>query len=421
MVRHDERERRRRRLGVLSERVGASRAAVLPPGKPNAVEHPDRVHLRSAVREGRERRTESTDSITRTTSRWHLEHLPDDEAAGEQVRAGAGSGTAPRTSTASTIAPPDSALSSIGEGVREGTPKPVPAQPVRRQRRTVGSDVRAPSAVAETDDETDVRTPDWLRDRHDRDDDLGGDDDFEGDDAVPVGRFGGARLDPGRRGALTLAVVGLIALFLTAYVVMRERPVSYPVPPLASVQTTTIGPGVPTSEARPPDAGLSPPVSAGAPVELVVSVVGLVHNSGLVRLPEGARVADAVAAAGGAREGADLTGLNLAQRVRDGDQILVGAAPHEGGPPQAGSVTVSGSGAAPGADTTPEIGPTGKVDLNSATEAQLDALPGIGPVTARAILAWRTANGRFGSIDQLAEVDGIGPTRLARLRDLVTV
>lgn len=213
-------------------------------------------------------------------------------------------------------------------------------------------------------------------------------------------------------------MVGLIALAVTAFVVLRERPVSYPVPALAAVPTTTVGPGVPASEVRSPETGLTIPAVAETGAELVVSVVGLVHNSGLVRLPDGSRVADALAAAGGAREGADLTGLNLAQRVRDGDQILVGAA--SGGPAPAGSITISGSSAGTGQPAT-EPGPTGKLNLNSATEEQLDALPGIGPVTARAILAWRAANGRFGSVDQLAEVDGIGPARLARLLDLVTV
>ncbi|WP_245649684.1 ComEA family DNA-binding protein [Nocardia shimofusensis] len=279
-------------------------------------------------------------------------------------------------------------------------------------RRTVDiDDVRAPSAVAEVDEVTDVGTPDWLRDQPGRD----------SDDDVPGGRFGGARVDPGRRGALTLAVVGLIAVVVTAFVVIRQRPVSSPVPPLASVQTTTVGPGVPSTVAQQAEAGVSAQVDPDAPGEIVVSVVGLVHRGGLVRLPPGARVADAVAAAGGAREGADLTGINLAQRVRDGDQILVGAAQQDGSP-QLGSVTVSGSGTGHGAaDTTPENGPSGTVDLNVATEAQLDALPGVGPVTARAIMNWRNANGRFTSVDQLAEVDGIGPARLARLRDLVTV
>jgi len=271
--------------------------------------------------------------------------------------------------------------------------------------------VRAPSAIAEVDDVDDVEPPDWLRDRPDRED---------GDDVAP-GRFGGTRVDPGRRGVLTLVVVGLIAVVVTAFVVMRQRPVAHPVPPLASVQTTP-SPGAPTTGELPAAPEVDAPVNGGGTGELVVSVVGLVHRGGLVRLPEGARVADAVAAAGGAREGADLTGLNLAQRVRDGDQILVGAAPRDGGVPELGSATISGSGTVSGAeDPAPGTGTTGKVDLNSATEAQLDALPGVGPVTARAILNWRTANGSFTAIDQLAEVDGIGPARLARLRDQVTV
>jgi len=135
-------------------------------------------------------------------------------------------------------------------------------------------------------------------------------------------------------------------------------------------------------------------------------------------------VADAITAAGGPRDGADLTGLNLAQRVQDGDQILVGAAAPTGDGPRLGSATISAGGAGGAAGTAagaPVPGTAGKIDLNTATEAQLDALPGVGPVTARAILAWRTANGRFTAVDQLAEVDGIGPARLARLRELVTV
>lgn len=302
---------------------------------------------------------------------------------------------------------PDSVAGRAGAPISAGVQEQAGVRRHARLRPDV-DDVRAPSTVAEVDDVDDVEPPDWLCERPDRD----------GGDGLPSGRFGSTRVDPGRRGALTLAVVGLIAVVVTAFVVMRERPVSYPVPPLASVPTTT-GPAAPVTAATPePDA----PVNAGGAGELVVSVVGLVHRGGLVRLPEGARVADAVAAAGGAREGADLTGLNLAQRVRDGDQILVGAAQQDGGPSQPGSATISGSGTVPGAqDSAPGVGTTGTVDLNSATEAELDALPGVGPVTARAILSWRSANGRFTSIDQLAEVDGIGPTRLARLRDQVRI
>lgn len=176
---------------------------------------------------------------------------------------------------------------------------------------------------------------------------------------------------------------------------------------------------------------------AGAPTDpLVVSVVGMVHRSGLVSLAPGARVADALDAAGGVREGGDGEGLNLARRVADGEQILVGLAPGPDGPrgprsgivgaePAAGATPGGAPGSAPAAAPggTPGGAPAGAglVDLNTADAAGLDALPGVGPVTAASILAWRAANGRFTSVDQLAEVDGIGPATLSRLRPLVTV
>ncbi|WP_171018839.1 helix-hairpin-helix domain-containing protein, partial [Rhodococcus sp. Q] len=155
--------------------------------------------------------------------------------------------------------------------------------------------------------------------------------------------------------------------------------------------------------------------------DIVVSVVGLVHTSGLVHLPDGSRVADALAAAGGAREGADLLGLNLAQRLADGDQVLVGLAPAPGSVPVAGSATIGAGAVGGGAAGGPGNATGGPVDLNTATEQQLDTLPGVGPVTATAIVSWRTANGSFTDVEQLGEVDGIGPARLEKLRTLVTV
>jgi competence protein ComEA len=143
----------------------------------------------------------------------------------------------------------------------------------------------------------------------------------------------------------------------------------------------------------------------------------------LVTLNPGARIADALTAAGGALEGADLMGLNMARRLADGEQIIVGIA----GPP--GQLAAMGSsispepGAAAPANTPTTTGntpaPGGLVDLNTATAEQLDTLPGIGPVTAAAIIAWRDANGKFTSVDQLGDVDGIGPARLEKLRELV--
>ncbi|MBF6182836.1 ComEA family DNA-binding protein [Nocardia otitidiscaviarum] len=158
---------------------------------------------------------------------------------------------------------------------------------------------------------------------------------------------------------------------------------------------------------------------------VVVSVVGLVERGGLLRFPTGARVADALAAAAPRRD-ADLSGLNLAQYLSDGDQIVIGRTGPNPTAPQAGSSIVGAQAQHPDTPRTPSgaarpTATTTIVNLNTATEAELDALPGIGPVTAKAIIAWRTEHGRFGSVDQLADVQGIGPSRLERLRGLVTV
>lgn len=166
-----------------------------------------------------------------------------------------------------------------------------------------------------------------------------------------------------------------------------------------------------------------------------MSVVGLVNRPGLVRLPPQSRVADALNTAGGPRPGADVVSINQAQLLHDGDQILIGFADPVSGPRiKSAVVGPSGGGAAgpvaaqPGSAPASGAGGGGggaaagaKVNLNTADEPALDALPGVGPVTAKAIIAWRTQHGKFTSVDQLGEVDGIGPSRLAKLRDLVVV
>ena len=141
---------------------------------------------------------------------------------------------------------------------------------------------------------------------------------------------------------------------------------------------------------------------AGAP-KLVVYIVGAVRKAGLVRLPEGSRVGDALALAGGASRRADLALVNLAAPVADGQQIVV---------PE--RITASGAGG-PGAASA-----AAKVSLASATLEQLDGLPGIGPVTAQKILDWRQAHGPLRSVDDLDAVPGIGPARIEQLRELVT-
>ena len=220
-----------------------------------------------------------------------------------------------------------------------------------------------------------------------------------------VDRLTAARWDTGRRGTAALAAIGVLAATVALVVVWRDRPVPEPVPPL---------PGVEVVDTAEPSATKETDTAQPDSAELVVSVVGAVTRPGLVRLPAGSRVADALDAAGGAVDGADLIGLNLARRVADGDQIVVGIAPPQPVPQASGIVGAQ----APG-DTPPEAG--GPVDLNTADETALDALPGVGPVTAAAIVSWRDTNGPFTDVEQLGEVDGIGPARLARLRELVTV
>jgi competence protein ComEA len=165
------------------------------------------------------------------------------------------------------------------------------------------------------------------------------------------------------------------------------------------------------------------PASAAAATSgpaVVVHVVGRVAHPGVVRLPVGARVQQAVAAAGGARRGADLSRVNLARLLVDGEQLVVpragevvAAAP---GPAVPGGPGTSG-GSAPAGGAAPAV----VVDLNSAGMAELDSLPGVGPVLAQRILDWRQQNGRFTSVDELGEVSGIGDAVLGRLRPLVRV
>jgi competence protein ComEA len=137
---------------------------------------------------------------------------------------------------------------------------------------------------------------------------------------------------------------------------------------------------------------------------LVVDVVGAVRRPGLVRLAEGSRVAAAIAQAGGLRRGAERAGVNFAAPVSDGQQVVV---------PQRGAAFAAGAGGGAASAST------GPVSLSSATAEQLDALPGVGPVTAEKIVAYRQQHGAFRSVDELDAISGIGPSRIADLRGLV--
>ncbi len=144
--------------------------------------------------------------------------------------------------------------------------------------------------------------------------------------------------------------------------------------------------------------------SSGGAGAVVVDISGRVREPGVHRLPLGSRVADALRAAGGTKPGTDLSGLNRARVLIDGEQVVVG------GPPGA---QVPGGGVAAGAV------PGGPVSLNSASLEQLDTLPGVGPVLAQHIIDHRTEHGGFRSVDELREVNGIGERRFAELKDAV--
>lgn len=149
--------------------------------------------------------------------------------------------------------------------------------------------------------------------------------------------------------------------------------------------------------------------SGGGPA--VVDVAGAVRRPGVYRLPASSRVHDAVREAGGATPKADLGGVNLAAKVEDGRQYLVPERAPAGAAP-AGDPTAAGAGAGR---------PAQPLNLNTATAEQLDQLDGVGPETARKILAYRQQKGGFRSVDELDQVPGIGPQRLATLRELVRV
>ncbi|MBA9006920.1 helix-hairpin-helix domain-containing protein [Thermomonospora cellulosilytica] len=203
------------------------------------------------------------------------------------------------------------------------------------------------------------------------------------------------RLNPGQPGARALAVVGLVAALIAGGYLWQSRPRPQPV---ADVIAPTPMTPVASSTA------LAGPTPAG----VTVHVAGKVRRPGVVTLPAGARVADAIRAAGGLRPGAGTGSLNLARRVVDGEQIAVGvpAAPQPGAAP-------------PGTSGVPAPGQP--LDLNTATVEQFDALPGVGPVLAQRIVEYRTRNGGFRSVEQLQEVTGIGERRYAELKDLVRV
>jgi competence protein ComEA len=177
--------------------------------------------------------------------------------------------------------------------------------------------------------------------------------------------------------------------------------------------------GVAPAASGPDGAIQAPGESAGG--EVVVHVVGAVTAPGVQRLPQGARVVDAVDAAGGAGPDADLGRINLAAPLIDGQQVYVLRLGEPVPVPPSGPAAGTASGSDGGSDDTGAAAGTAPVDINTASAAQLEELPGVGPTTAAAIIDHREQNGPFASVDDLLDVRGIGEAKLDALRDLATV
>ncbi|MDP9433232.1 MAG: ComEA family DNA-binding protein [Actinomycetota bacterium] len=211
------------------------------------------------------------------------------------------------------------------------------------------------------------------------------------------------------RAAVALVVVVFLAAAVTAAAVYLQRPRSNALPAVPVVESGAV-PATATSEPEgSPGAGDGAAAGGSAESPVVVAVAGKVHRPGLVRLPAGARVDDAVRAAGGPLPGVDLGLLNLARVLTDGEQVVVGvAAPASGSSAPAGGTPAAGAAGSP-------------VDLNTATLETLDGLPGVGPVLAQRIVEWRAANGPFTSVEQLRDVSGIGDKKFENLRSQVRV
>ena len=221
-------------------------------------------------------------------------------------------------------------------------------------------------------------------------------------DAPPSARL---RATPERSHVRTLVLIGLVATLVAAGYLWFARPrPQASAAPMASAALADPSPADPRPAKARPAASASPAAASS----VVVHVLGKVKHPGVVTLPSGSRVAEAIKAAGGVRPGAKTGTLTLARKLVDGEQIPVGV-PHPS--PPATPAAPPGASAAPG---TP-------LDLNTATPDQLDDLPGVGPVLAQRIVAYRTQHGGFRSVEQLQEVSGIGARRFADLKPMVRV
>lgn len=245
-----------------------------------------------------------------------------------------------------------------------------------------------------------------------------------------AGAWVGRRL-PALAGTIRLRAAHLTALLAVAVIVLAATawwavhgatpevvPASAPIARTSESSASPADPGRSIGNADPASASLASPGAPPTSGSVVVDVAGKVRRPGIVTLPAGSRVTDALRRAGGARAGVDLTSINLARVLTDGEQILVGAPASVSG---ASSGTSSGTASvsATGGGETAAGGPP--VNLNTAGAQALEELPGVGPVTAQKIVDWRTEHGAFRAVDELLEVDGIGPKTLAELAPRATL
>jgi competence protein ComEA len=222
------------------------------------------------------------------------------------------------------------------------------------------------------------------------------------------GSAGGPRRRPAFGRAHLGVVCGLLllGLVLACLAVLRARPVALASPGISISPGPTVSaapPGSSTTATRtsPPTGQTTGPTGSASAspsaARIVVHVLGAVRRPGLVRLPEGSRVQDAIDAAAGLLPIADPAEINLAQQLGDGQQVFIGTKAHP-----AGEVRQTGAGGGGGGATTPGgVVSGGPIDLNSASASQLDTLPGVGPVTAERIIAWRTEHRRFSRVEEL--------------------
>ena len=210
----------------------------------------------------------------------------------------------------------------------------------------------------------------------------------------------------------TYAVLALVVVVLGVRFMQRQQP-SSAVPGGAGAAASSASSGASGSTATAVRVSRAPAQAS------VVHVAGAVRRPGVYRLPAGARVQEAVRRAGGARQGANVNGINLAAKVVDGQQVVVPSRTPSGsdGPAAAAGAPAEGSG--PAGAAAAGVAPGPPISLNNATAEQLDTLDGVGPATAQKIIAWRTQHGGFRSVADLGQVPGIGPKKLAALRDRV--